>query len=141
MRPFRFEMAWCTHNAFPELMDNTWKNEAELSHNLNVFTKEVKKWNQSYFGNIFKIKRVLVARINGVQRALEGKLNPFLFNLEKQLLNDYNQTLLQKELLWFQKSRSNWVQFGDRNNKYFYTTMIIRRRKNRVEALRREDRS
>ena len=74
MRPFRFEMAWCTHNAFPKLMDNTWKNEAELSHNLNVFTEEVKKWNQSYFGNIFKIKRVLVARINGVQKALEGKL-------------------------------------------------------------------
>ena len=54
-------------------------------------------------------------------------------------MNDYNQTLLQKELLWFQKSRSNWVQFGDRNTKYFHTTTIIRRRKNRVEALRRED--
>ena len=66
-------------------------------------------------------------------------MNPFLFNLEKQLLNDYNQTLLQKELLWFQKSRSIWVQFGDRNTKYFHTTTIIRRRKNRVEALRRED--
>ena len=141
MRPFRFEMAWLTHTTFPEFMENNWKQDAELSHNLKVFTVEVKKWNQNYFGNIFKSKRCLVSRINGVHRALERCPNPFLFNLEQQLLNEYNQTLLQEELIQFQEARSNWIQFGDRNTKCFHTTTIIRRRRNRVVALRRDDKS
>ena len=73
--------------------------------------------NQNCFGNIFKRKRVLVAKINGAMRALERNLNPFLFNLKQHLLNEYNQTLLQEELFWFQKAKSNWIQFGDRNTK------------------------
>ena len=44
-------------------------------------------------------------------------------------------------MLWFQKSREKWVELGDRNTKYFHTSTIIRRCRNRIEALKdNEDR-
>lgn len=43
---------------------------------------------------------------------------------------------LQEELLWYQKSHSRWIKLGDRNTKFFHSTTIIRRRHNRVEALK-----
>lgn len=35
--------------------------------------------------------------------------------------------------------RSKWIQFGDKNTKLFHTTTIIRRRRNQIVALKRED--
>ncbi|XVF38931.1 hypothetical protein REPUB_Repub20aG0145100 [Reevesia pubescens] len=141
LRPFRFEMAWQTHEDFPDLLRRTWQVDEELNFNLDLFTSEVKHWNFSTFGNIFKKKRVLIARIQGIQRALEIKSNPFLFNLEKELLDELNQVLFQEELMWYQKSRSQWVQFGDRNTKFFHTTTVVRRRRNRIAALKKDDNS
>ncbi|KAF1862010.1 hypothetical protein Lal_00026527 [Lupinus albus] len=48
-----------------------------------------------------------------------------LINLEKELHGLYNKVLKEEELLWFQKSREQWVHYGDRNTKYktdFYGT-------------------
>jgi len=39
-------------------------------------------------------------------------------------------------LLWYQKARVDQIRDGDRNTKFFHTTTIIRRRFNRIEALR-----
>lgn len=44
----------------------------------------------------------------------------------------------QEELLWYQKSREKWLEFGDRNTKYFHTSTIIRRKSNRIEALKND---
>ena len=37
------------------------------------------------------------------------------------------------------KSRSNWVQFGDRNMKFFHTSTLNRRSKNKILSLKGED--
>ncbi|XVE96968.1 hypothetical protein REPUB_Repub02eG0269900 [Reevesia pubescens] len=140
-RPFRFELAWLTHESFPEFLNSVWQVNAELGFNLDNFAVEVQRWNADTFGNIFMRKRTLIARIAGVQKALQLKPNPFLFALEKRLLVDYEQTLLQEEILWFQKSRSQWVQLGDKNTRFFHTTTIVRRRRNRIIALKRDDHS
>lgn len=47
--------------------------------------------------------------------------------------------MYQEEILWYQKSRSNWLNHGDRNTRYFHTTTIIRRRRNRVSGLKLPD--
>ncbi|XVF09573.1 hypothetical protein REPUB_Repub07fG0106000 [Reevesia pubescens] len=82
-----------------------------------------------------------MSRIQGAQKALEDRPNPFLFKLEKELLAEYEETLMHEELLWFQKSRSNWIQFGDKNTKFFQTFKIIRRRRNKIDALKMSDNS
>lgn len=38
-----------------------------------------------------------------------------------------------------QKSYVDWLKLGDKNTKFFHTTMLVRRRKNKVEALKDGD--
>lgn len=42
---------------------------------------------------------------------------------------------LREGLLWLQKSHNEWLKARDSNTKYFHTSTLIRRRRNKVEAL------
>ncbi|KAL4361200.1 hypothetical protein GQ457_04G029180 [Hibiscus cannabinus] len=43
-----------------------------------------------------------------------------MIKLESKLLIELESILDQEELLWKQKSRSDWIRFGDRNTKYYH---------------------
>lgn len=45
----------------------------------------------------------------GVQKELDNKFSHSFQGLEKELITDFNLILNQEELLWFQKSRQNWI--------------------------------
>ncbi|PKI40426.1 hypothetical protein CRG98_039182 [Punica granatum] len=49
---------------------------------------------------------------------------------------ELEELLAQEELLWYQKSWSDWVQLGDRNTKHFHSKAIIKRNALRIEGLR-----
>jgi hypothetical protein len=42
-----------------------------------------------------------------------------LIMTEASLQKEYNDVLKQEEILWYQKSRENWVKLGDRNTEFF----------------------
>lgn len=50
-------------------------------------------------------------------------------------LKERREILLQEELLWLQKSRNECLKVGDGNTKFFHTSTLIKRRRNKVEAL------
>lgn len=52
---------------------------------------------------------------------------------------DYEKVLYQEELVWFQKSRSKWLYFGDRNTRFFHGVTAIRRRRNSYDMLQDND--
>ena len=54
------------------------------------------------FGNLFKRKRRLLARVAGVQRKLAMKPNSDLIRLDKKLKGELDQVLKQNEIFWFQ---------------------------------------
>lgn len=59
--------------------------------------------------------------------------------LERRLQQDLNNVLLQEESLWLQKSRVNWLRAGDKNMQFFHTSTLVRRHRNRIEALENEE--
>lgn len=77
----------------------------------------------------------LEARIKGVHRELDYFPYSNLIIMERQLQLEYNKVLAQEEMLWYQKSRENWVKFGNRNTKFFHTQTVIKRRRNKVTGL------
>ncbi|XP_028113017.1 uncharacterized protein LOC114311151 [Camellia sinensis] len=136
-RPFRFEAAWISHPGFLDIINSSWTNmHNNLLDSTAEFTRRVTEWNKEVFGNIFKRKRHLLARIEGIQKTLANNFSHNLHVLEQELLKQYNVTLLQEETLWFQKSRAKRITFCDRNTKFFHISTITKRRKTKINALK-----
>ena len=74
-----------------------------------------------------------------VQDLLDIHQTNDLLGKEEALVKEFEVVLEQEEMIWFQKSREKWIELGDRNTKYFHTSTIIRRRRNRIEALKDDE--
>lgn len=79
------------------------------------------------------------ARIEGIQKAQDNLFSHNLQLLERDLISEFNNILIQEELLWFQKSRSRWITEDERNTKYFHLTTIIHRWKAKISMLKNAD--
>ncbi|XP_050238477.2 uncharacterized protein LOC126687968 [Mercurialis annua] len=135
-KPFRFLASWITHNDFQQVVASGWNNNFSLQENVHQFTVNIRNWNTNVFGNVFKQKKNLMARISGIEKYLESRPSQFLTTLESQLQNELAEVLLREEALWIQKSRSDWIMFGDRNTSYFHAKFISRKKKNQVNMLK-----
>ena len=49
---------------------------------------------------------------------------------------NFQETLLQKEIFWRQRSKHLWLQAGDKNSKFFHATASARRHQNTISQLR-----
>lgn len=96
--------------AFEPLMQQTWARPPEsVLGKLEMMRAALIQFNKETFGRIHRRKRRVEQRLNGVQRELKWRQTESLLHLEKSLREEYEQTLLQEELLWYRKSRENWV--------------------------------
>ncbi|CAL5362434.1 unnamed protein product [Camellia sinensis] len=139
-RPFRFEAAWMSHPGLIEVVKSSWHfMNNKLLDATAEFTHRVNAWNKEIFGNIFKRKRRLLARIEGIQKVLAVQFSHNLQHLENDLIKEYNETLLQEEMLWFQKSRAKHITLGDKNTRYFHISTINKRRKLKINALKNDN--
>lgn len=138
-RPFKFLAAWLTHPSFPDLVRRGWRVGDTVLNNINRFTLAAKTWNFEVFGGIGKRKRRTLARLQGVQRSLEvSPSSDFLNTLEQSLREDYEETCMQEELLWIQKSCADWMCLGDKNTSYYHTKATMRRRRNHISSLKND---
>ncbi|XP_027351383.1 uncharacterized protein LOC113862498 [Abrus precatorius] len=123
----------------PNVVRNLWNEASPWNTNLTTLQDGLRDWNQNVFGNIFKRKKEIMKWLDGISRSLSHGPNVYLEGLQQRLWKDYEKILLREELLWFQKSRCKWLQFGDKNSKYFHGTTIVRRKKNKIESLQADD--
>ncbi|KAK8598499.1 hypothetical protein V6N13_094468 [Hibiscus sabdariffa] len=110
-----------------------------LSETIRSSTVATKDWNNNIFGHIGTRKRILQVRLRGVQRVLCTRNSSFLSNLENELLLELESLLDQEEMLWRQKSCSDWIHLGDRNTSYFHRKAKIRKHRNRITCLQLRD--
>ena len=64
------------------------------------------------------------------------KPSTFLLNLESDLLKELNMVLDQKEELWALKSCVNWLIQGDQNTTFYHVSMLVRRKRNQIMAIK-----
>lgn len=77
-----------------------------------------------------------MARIVGVQRCLAENRTRKHIILEAKLRKELDEVLHQEELLWYQKSRVDWIRDGDRNTTFFHLSTIARRWRNKINAIK-----
>ncbi|KAK8340939.1 hypothetical protein V6Z12_A08G132100 [Gossypium hirsutum] len=73
--------------------------------------------------------------LGNIQKAMDQSTSRRLINLKIEVRNELESVLNHEELLWRQKARYNWLQFGDRNTSFFHSRTLQRRKVNRIMAL------
>lgn len=121
------------------LVHDNWKRDVDVPTALDLLKNKLLLWNVYDFWNIHRKKDRLLARIQGVQYALETRLNQGLLDLDTSLQQELDSILAREETLRFQKSREQWNCFGDRNTKFFHTTTLVRRNRNKIVCLKGDD--
>lgn len=137
-RYFKFLGPWVEHVDFQSQVKNAWRTDDPWNTNVSRLTACLTHWNRHTYRNIFKWKRRLLGRMEGIDRTLLVHPNERLSQLKKDLWTEYNSMLDQEEAFWFQQARSQWIRLGDRNTRYFHQKALIRRRGNKIETLLNE---
>ncbi|XP_074314925.1 uncharacterized protein LOC141651098 [Silene latifolia] len=118
-RPFRFQACWLSHEKFKEFVSENWPSDGIFPARLQAFSQKLQIWNEQVFGNIFRKKKELFARIGGCHRELSLARSSNLIKLEAKLRKELDEVLAHEELLWYQKSRLEFIKDGDRNTDLF----------------------
>ncbi|KAI9101565.1 hypothetical protein K1719_023809 [Acacia pycnantha] len=141
-KPFRFLAPWISHPEFSHLVQRIWSEETDLLRCIDNFTAAAQIWNSTSFGAIGHRKRRLFNRIRGIQLKLEDYAftdSEFLHDLDLSLQEELEEVCFQEELLWIQKSSSDWICLGDRNTRYYQMKTLMRRKRNCISQLKNQD--
>lgn len=138
---FKFETMWSFLMKFLHVIRFAWTNSESLPHAVTTFEKSATIWANQNFENVYRKKRNILNRIEGIHNSPNYFNSFFLQNLEKQLNDGFNLIFKTKEDHWKLKSRINWLNHGDDNTKFFHTSVLIRRRKNHIVRLTLNDNS
>ncbi|KAL4388860.1 hypothetical protein GQ457_09G013220 [Hibiscus cannabinus] len=126
---FRYFSGWLSHDDFPHIVQDNWQASENIVDTFKNFAKATAVWNDTVFGYIGTKKRILMAQLRGIQKALCTRRNHFLVSFENSLLIELETVIEQEEFLWRQKSRSEWITHGDRNTRYFHLRATCRKQK------------
>ncbi|KAK8715378.1 hypothetical protein V6N13_042712 [Hibiscus sabdariffa] len=133
---FHYFSGWLSHDDFPRMVQDNWQPSENIVDIIKNFKKAARVWNDTIFGYIGMKKRILMAQLRGIPKALCTRRNQFLVSLETTLLLELKCLLNQEELQWRQKSRSEWIMHDDRNTRYVHCSATNRRQKNSIRALK-----
>ncbi|XVF84759.1 hypothetical protein PTKIN_Ptkin17bG0064800 [Pterospermum kingtungense] len=136
---FRLQATWLMHSGFKRVVGSAWRSGDLLVNNNGFLASILDDWNVSTFGNIHKRKRRLVARIYGVQRCIAKTPMDRHIKLDVRLKKELGEVLFQEEVLWFQKSKEEWIWLRDQNTSFYHALTVVRKSRNTINALKDEN--
>ncbi|KAI9111425.1 hypothetical protein K1719_017115 [Acacia pycnantha] len=136
-RPFRFIAAWVLHDQFDNFVRQSWSPNMAWVQNTDQFTAACTKWNKEVFRHTEGRKKKLLRRLDGINRVVsQVGMQPKYETLQFEIWKELEDVLLQESLIWAQKARAEWSVFGDRNTRYFHARANLRRKSQRIEAIK-----
>ncbi|KAG5554870.1 hypothetical protein RHGRI_012438 [Rhododendron griersonianum] len=133
-KSFKFESMWITSpNCLPTIRDN-WSTQVQGSamfrwnFRLKALKKVLKKWSRTEFGN----NKTRLAELKD-QLAYVQNLAPTAENLTvQQAIHKSMEIIMAREEMYLHQRSRVRLNYGDRNSKFFYTTLIQRRQRNQI---------
>lgn len=142
-KPFRVLDCWHDHPDFAPFVRAKWssyqifgKAAYVLKEKLKMLKSDLKDWNKQVFGNLDSNIATTTAALNSLD--LEAEIRNLLPEEEQQrrsLTALMWQQKKAKESLLHQKSRFQWLKFGDSNTRFFHKCIQGRRAVNGINGL------
>lgn len=136
---FKFESKWTTHSDCVQVVSRAWESRQGGS-NLFGLAQKLKKckvalleWSRQVFGKDKLKLKLLQSNLKAIQSLPFSQEN---FRKEKEILKEIEILLLREEMALHQRSRVNWLSYGDKNSAFFHATINQRRQRNQILMLK-----
>ncbi|XP_075665353.1 uncharacterized protein LOC142635018 [Castanea sativa] len=97
------DMPWVLAGDFNEPLTKedkfwAWHPNPVLAEAVKTFIEDAANWNRLHFGNIFEKKKSIMAKLNGIQRAMSGDRNIAFYHVSTLVRRKRNRILAIKDL-------------------------------------------
>ncbi|KAH7847549.1 hypothetical protein Vadar_027435 [Vaccinium darrowii] len=136
--PFRFDARWIEEDEVQNVINQSWSIPVHGSYAFSM-NKKIQACRSS-LANWKRRKRIhsgqrieeLKAKIFSVKSSSSGPALAMIQDLKWQLKQEWDK----EELFWKQKySRVNWLRHGDKNTRFFHSSVMRRRAFNRISGI------
>ncbi|KAB2600004.1 hypothetical protein D8674_010275 [Pyrus ussuriensis x Pyrus communis] len=137
---FRFEAYWVAEEECKNVVENCWKcrfNGRWVNRwvrTLNVCRYRLSRWSRSKFKGRSNRIQDLLSQLDLLQQDWGPN-----FDEIRELSRQIDELRVQEESYWCQRSRVKWLREGDANTRFFHSSTIQRRRRNKIVKLRAEN--
>ncbi|GJZ78991.1 reverse transcriptase [Tanacetum coccineum] len=135
---FHFKSLWTSHEDCENIIRSSWpmlevdNQLVGIKHNLSFCATKLKQWSLATFGNNRRKIDDLTKELQIIQTLPH---TPGNFYRQRTLLQELETTWLREEMFWHQRSRINWLNYGDCNSRFFHLNAIQRGLRNSVSGL------
>lgn len=134
-RPFRIEHWWYQHPHFKQICETSvQKGQQSWQASYTAFRNEIKNWSEGNKDPNWELKKIE----KEMEKLVTAPQNQQVRDRIATLQSEYQKYIAAQETYWLQRSRLNWSLMGDQNTRFFHTTTMVRRRRNRVSAIRNQ---
>ncbi|WOL07573.1 hypothetical protein Cni_G16317 [Canna indica] len=99
----------------------------------------LKEWNKNSVGNLEKSLEETSRKLRELEFKEEiGALSEEDMLYMRSLSNKILALTRQIKMKWWSKSMKKWIEEGDKNTKYFHSSVMLRRKRNQIDMLIQE---
>ena len=138
----QFEEKWVAHPECEKIIRDSWTQTQPLGSPMYCLFEKIKAcrahlvaWSKSAFGNTR-------TRLTEKQQVLDDLVAQGCESNQERintLRREINELIHHEEVYWRQRSRSIWLQAGDKNTRFFHQRASQRKKKNTIEGLHDKD--
>ncbi|KAM7518224.1 hypothetical protein LguiB_017186 [Lonicera macranthoides] len=135
---FKFEEYWVRHEDCRNTVLQAWAAAGDVSSmdqcTSNIFKcgRALMRWSRATFGDL---RRTIEKKENELDQAIIGTEISQDAGRVMELQREINDLKDAEECYWKQRSRAEWLSWGDRNTKFFYQRASCRRARNAIKGL------
>ncbi|KAJ1436344.1 Zinc finger, CCHC-type [Sesbania bispinosa] len=139
---FKFEAFWEEHEDCNSVIQEGWTDRSQESQGWDSFLKKAKNYKatlQNWHNKTFRRADHQILKLNEeLKLLLNSTTLEFGDNWGRiqELRKNIDMLRKQEDIYWAQRSRLKWLNYGDKNSKFFHASTIQRRDRNKLYRLK-----
>ncbi|KAF6157177.1 hypothetical protein GIB67_041638 [Kingdonia uniflora] len=143
--PFRFLKCWIELPSFQDLIKTSWGAAQagnpiiKLMKKLQKLKTKIKQWRKAATGGLAVNISRCSEPLENLHTLLEFSDDETLIKEADYMEEELNKLLATENSIWRQKARAQWLVDGERDSAYFHALHKIKKNKNNITEVVRED--